>query len=135
GGGGSGGGVGAGGGGLLGGFRGLLLGPGAPTRQDDGGVLARWTMRRGDRAVPGADCLTVADTGIAAVERYFDRESLNALAGLGEVGSCVRVGSERRGRPAAMGITWQEAASPADRSALRAESERILAELPNTPGF
>ena len=118
-------------------FPDLLFEPRAPTRQDDGGVLARWTMRRdgGDRVVRGADCLTVGDAGIGAVERYFDRQSLNGLAGLGEVGSCVRVGSERRGRPAAMGITWQEAASPADRPALRAESERILSELPDTPGF
>ena len=118
-------------------FPDLAFEPLGATRQDDGGVVGRWTMRRGagDRVVRGADFLTVADDRIAAVERYFDRESLTTSDGAKQAGTCVRVGSDRSGLPGAFGITWQEAATEADREVLRGESERIIEELPGTPGF
>jgi hypothetical protein len=88
----------------------------------------------GDRGVAGVDLLTVVDDRVASVERYFDRWSLAAASGA-EVGTCVRVGSDRRGRPGAFGITWQEAPTDDGHRSMRGRTERILAELPDTPGF
>jgi ketosteroid isomerase-like protein len=118
-------------------FPDLAFEPRGATGQDDGAVVGRWTMRRGvgDRVVRGADFLTLVGDRVAAVERYFDRGSLATLGGATEVGTCVRVRSGRTGLPGAFGITWQEAPTEEGREEVRVESERILAELPDTPGF
>ena len=95
------------------------------------GVVARWTMRLGERTVNAADFLAMADGLVASVERYYDPTE---LAGP-QSGTAVRVGSGSRALPGAFGITWQEAASEGDREYVRGVSERILKELPDTPGF
>jgi ketosteroid isomerase-like protein len=103
----------------------------------DGSVVGRWQMRVGvgDRLVRGADFLTVADDRVGAVERYFDREALATPDAGVAVGTCLRVGSERRSRPGAFGITWQEAPAESDRDVVRRISDRIVRELPSIPGF
>jgi ketosteroid isomerase-like protein len=100
-------------------------------------VAARWTMRleAGGRVARGADFVTVADGRVAAVERYVDPQALAAPDPAMTVGTVVRVGSDRRSRPGALGVTWQEAPGEAGQAVARRASDAILAELPTTPGF
>jgi hypothetical protein len=102
-----------------------------PLAESAGVVAGRWSMQLGDRTVRGADFVTVADGRIAAVERYSDPRAL----GSENEGTVVRVGSGSRARPGAFGITWQEAPGEAGHATVRGISDRILAELPDTPGF
>ena len=102
-----------------------------PLAESAGVVAGRWTMHLGERETRGADFVTVADGRVAAVERYVDS---SAPSGENQ-GAVVRVGSNRRSLPGAFGITWQEAPGEAGHAAVRAISDRILAELPDTPGF
>jgi ketosteroid isomerase-like protein len=97
----------------------------------DGVVAGRWSMGLGEREARGADFVTVADGRIASVERHFDPRAFSAP----NEGAVVRVGSGRRARPGAFGITWQEAPGEAGHAVVRGISDRILGELPDTPGF
>ncbi len=107
---------------------------GAP-QVGDGTAAGRWTMRVGERSVQGADFLTIVGGRITEVERYADHDPLAALDPLLEPGTVVHVGSGRRARPGAFGITWQAAPTEEKRALLRGFTERILRELPDTPGF
>jgi ketosteroid isomerase-like protein len=102
-----------------------------PLSDSNGVVAGRWSMQLGDRATRGADFLTVVDGRITSVERYVDPHASQSPGD----GTVVRVGSGSRARPGAFGITWQEAPGEAGHAAVRGISDRILAELPDTPGF
>jgi ketosteroid isomerase-like protein len=101
-----------------------------------GAIVGRWTMHgASDRVARGADFLTVADGRITAVERYADRAELTGLDASIEAGTAVRVGSDRGTLPGAFGITWQEAPTELGLKQMEGLTERILPELPGTPGF
>jgi ketosteroid isomerase-like protein len=106
-----------------------------PSAAGGDGAVGRWTMRVGQRAVRGADFLTVADGRVACVERFADRDLLFGLDEKLETGTVVHVGSSRRSKPGAFGITWQAAPTEEKRGLMRGFTDRILHELPNTPGF
>jgi hypothetical protein len=102
-----------------------------PLAESGGVVAGRWSMHFGDRQTLGADFVTVIDGRIASIERYVDPEAPKAP----NEGTVVRVNSGSKSRPGAFGITWQEAPGEAGHQAVRGISDRILAELPDTPGF
>jgi ketosteroid isomerase-like protein len=102
-----------------------------PLAESAGVVAGRWAMHLDDREIRGADFVTVADGRVTAVERHYDPTALQPE----NRGTVTRVVSGSRARPGAFGITWQEAPGAAGHRVVRAISDRILAELPDTPGF
>ena len=122
-----------------------------------GAAVARWLMRgtntgplRGSPpsgrsvALPGVDIITVADGKIAAVEGYFDRQTMAQQLGLQvivqpraagpfEFGYGLRAAG-RPAKPGAVSLTWIEARSPEEADEIRGISRPLAAELTKGPG-
>ena len=125
----------------------------------DGCVAAQWVMRGTNRgsfvglpptgrevSVPGADFISFAEGGIAAVQGYFDGGSLPRQLGLNVIvqphsvgpwsfGAAARAGTANEALPGAIAVTVFEVRSEEEREEVRTRARQIASELLEAPGF
>lgn len=144
--------------GLFAAFPDLAFEIGTTVAGGDGVVCAEWTMTGTNggsfqglpptgRSVrlPGADVIRLEGDRVRSVTGYFDGRAVPEQLGLQVIVQPVAVGpyafgtsayvARGTGRPGAVSMTVLEARSPAEHDAVRDASQRVVAELLETPGF
>jgi steroid delta-isomerase-like uncharacterized protein len=129
------------------------------TENNSGLVSAEWVMKGANNGpfsglpptgaavvLPGADFIRVDAGKIQSVQGYFDSGALPRALGLDVIvqpkaigpfgfGTSVRASNGSTATPGAFSITWLEARTAEERSAISESSRKVAMEMLTIPGF